>query len=377
MDECDLPQTSATGGSGSILGQANLRVLAVMTRVVTILAGLILAAVLAHGAAWWVIGNMMMAGIDQPGPGGETTRHGGLARGGWPLRAAVTVERPEIDRPAEALAPAMSLIAQRAEVEAPLWSPRDVTVALTCPCRIAFPDTPVVAPIEVEASSLVTSFRAELAGPPRQWHLEGAGLVVAQGAEPVRIGAARVSGRRAEDQAGAREAVTFAFESVILGSGAELPFGREMKTVSGEIAVFGTMPPGPDPEASLRAWRDDHGQIELRRLALAWGPLALSAGLTLALDRELQPMGAGTIRLANWRPALDAVAAAGLIDRQATAIARLALAAASRSPPGGGPPVVEVPLALEDRTLTAARIPIARLPEIRWPRASGLSLGSR
>lgn len=340
-----------------------------MTRVVTILAGLILAAVLAHGAAWWVIGNMMMAGIDQPGPAGETTRHAGLARGGWPLHAAVTVERPEIRRPAEALAPAMTLTAVQAVAEAPLWSPRDVRVALTCPCRIAFPDTPVVAPIEVEATSLVASFRVEPGAPPPEWHMEGAGLAVAQGAEPVRIGAARISGRRATEQAGAREAVTFALDSVMLGAGAAAPFGREVRTVSGELAMFGTVPPGPDPEANLRAWRDDRGQIELRRLALAWGPLALSAGLTLALDRELQPTGVGTIRLANWRAALDAVAAAGLIDRQSTAIASLALSAASRTPPGGGPPVVEVPLALEDRVLTASRIPIARVPEIRWPRA--------
>jgi hypothetical protein len=30
--------------------------------------------------------------------------------------------------------------------------------------------------------------------------------------------------------------------------------------------------------------------------------------------------------------------------------------------------MVELPVALEERTLTAAHIPIARLPEIAWPR---------
>jgi hypothetical protein len=46
---------------------------------------------------------------------------------------------------------------------------------------------------------------------------------------------------------------------------------------------------------------------------------------------------------------------------------RLALTAVSRPAPDGGS-MVELPVALEQRTLTAARIPIARLPEIAWPR---------
>ena len=35
-------------------------------------------------------------------------------------------------------------------------------------------------------------------------------------------------------------------------------------------------------------------------------------------------------------------------------------------PQPSGPPVVEVPLSLQDRTLSLGRIPLLRLPELVW-----------
>lgn len=347
-----------------------------MRRVATWIVGLLVALGAAHLAAWWLIGGMVLRGIEAGGPAGATLRHGGAARGGWPLQVAVTLARPVLSRPAVGFTPATTVEAVRAVASTPLVSPRDVTVLLSCPCRVAFPDTPRMAPATVEASSLVLAFRVEDGAAPREWHLAGERMTIVQGEDAVRLRGARLTGLRGDAATGPRQVIAVALEGVQLGAAAAVPFGREIRSAAGELAVFGEMPPAPDPETSLRAWRDDRGQIELRRLALAWGPLALSAGLTLALDRELQPMGAGTIRIANWRPALEAVASAGLIDRQATALVQLALTAVSRPAPGGGPPVVEVPVSLEDRILSAARFPIARLPEIRWSRGR-YPLGSR
>lgn len=344
-------------------------------RVVTWIAGLLMVAGLAHGAAWWLIGGMMVRGIEAGGPAGETLHHAGLARGGWPMRVAVTIERPVLSRPAVGFAPATTIEAVRAVAGAPLVSPRDVTVQLSCPCEVSFPEGSGLAPVKIEAAALVLTFRIEDDAPPGEWQLAGEEMAIGQGADLVRFRGARMTGQRG-DAAGPRQVVDVALEGVQLGAGAGVPFGREIRSASGELAVFGEMPPGPDPETSLRAWRDNRGQLQLRRLALAWGPLALSAGLTLALDRDLQPVGAGTIRVANWGPALDAAASAGLIDARAMALVRLALTAVSRPAPGGGPPVVEVPVTLEDRTLSAARFPIWRLPEIRWPRGT-YSLGRR
>lgn len=337
-----------------------------MRRVGMLAVALLVVAAAVHAGAWWLLGNAVVAAIDGVGPDGERVRHDGLARGGWPLRAGVTIARPELSRPAAGLMPALTFAAMRAEAGVQLAAPRAATVTFHCPCRLAFPGTQGAAPADIEAGALVLSFRVEPGAPPRRWQLDGETLTVVQAGETVEVASLRLAGER-DEAARARQTVAFALAGVRLGPAAEVPFGRVIRTATGEVVVSGAFPPGPDTEATLRAWRADDGRIELRGLAIAWGPLALSAGATLALDRALQPMGAGTIRVANWRPALDAVGSAGLLDRQALALVRLALTAVSRPAPGGGS-MVELPLALEERTLTAARIPVARLPEIAWPR---------
>lgn len=337
-----------------------------MRRIGMLLAALLVVAAAVHGGAWWLLGNAVVAAIDGVGPDGERVRHDGLVRGGWPLRAGVTIARPEFSRPAAGLVPALTLTAMQAEAGVRLASPREATATVQCPCRLAFPGTQGAAPADIDAGALVLSFRVEPGAPPRRWRLDGENLTIVQAGEAVEVASLRLAGER-EEAARARQSVAFALAGLRLGPAAEVPFGRLIRTATGELVVSGALPPGSDTEAALRAWRADDGRIELRGLALAWGPLALSAGATLALDRALQPMGAGTIRVANWRPALEAVGSAGLLDRQALALVRLALTAVSRPAPGGGS-MVELPLVLEERTLTAARIPVARLPEIAWPR---------
>ena len=57
--------------------------------------------------------------------------------------------------------------------------------------------------------------------------------------------------------------------------------------------VRGTIPNGRLPEA-LAAWRDAGGTIEVDNLRLRWGPIDAMASGTMALDEELQPIGAFT-----------------------------------------------------------------------------------
>jgi len=47
--------------------------------------------------------------------------------------------------------------------------------------------------------------------------------------------------------------------------------------------------------------------------------------------------------------------------------ANAVLALLERVPEGGGSPVVEVPLAIQDRTVTVGNIPLAKLPMVIWP----------
>ncbi|MBV1796246.1 DUF2125 domain-containing protein [Siccirubricoccus sp. G192] len=143
--------------------------------------------------------------------------------------------------------------------------------------------------------------------------------------------------------------------------------GPRLQSLALDLALTGPVPPGRGPTRKAKAWRDGGGTLGLRRLDLRWGQVAGTATATLTLDEDLQPMGAGTLRLAGGGEALEAAAAAGLLTPRAATTARTVLRLLSRVPAEGGPPQLDVPLTLEDRALTLARIPVARLPAWTWP----------
>jgi hypothetical protein len=120
-----------------------------------------------------------------------------------------------------------------------------------------------------------------------------------------------------------------------------------------------------------RAWRDGGGMLDLRSLDLRWGRISATAMATLTLDEDLQPTGAGTLRLAGGGEVLDAAASTGLLAPRTATTARTVLTLLSRTPPEGGPPQIEVPLTLEDGVLALARFPLLQLPRWTWPAPSG------
>ncbi|MCM0020179.1 MAG: DUF2125 domain-containing protein [Tagaea sp.] len=115
---------------------------------------------------------------------------------------------------------------------------------------------------------------------------------------------------------------------------------------------------------ALRAWRDAGGTLEASALALDWGPLRLAGEGTLALDERDRPLGAGTVRLAGWNEAIDALQAARALEPTPAAILKAALGFLGRVG-GGEPGTVRVPVAAQDGRLVVHRIPVANLPSLR------------
>ena len=134
-----------------------------------------------------------------------------------------------------------------------------------------------------------------------------------------------------------------------------------------EGVLNGPLPPGPGLAARATAWRDGGGSLELHRLAITWGPARVDATATLALDEDLQPMGAGTGKIAGYGAALDALAANAVLSRSAATAAKAVLSLLANPSAEGQPEEVEVPLALQFRTLSVRQVPLVRLPELDWP----------
>ena len=107
--------------------------------------------------------------------------------------------------------------------------------------------------------------------------------------------------------------------------------------------------------------------MQVQNLVLNWGPLSLTGSATLALDDQLQPMGAGTSRVTGYAATLDALASGGALTRSAATAAKAVLSLMAGSPDNGATDDVDVPLTLQYRTLSMRQVPLLRLPEVDWP----------
>ncbi len=121
----------------------------------------------------------------------------------------------------------------------------------------------------------------------------------------------------------------------------------------------------PTPGMTAAAWRDTGGTAAVRQFILDWGNLKIDASAALRLDDKLQPTGQGNACLTGTDEAVDALSASHIVAPRAAAAAKAILSLLARPRPQG-PPAVDVPWTVQDRTLQIGKFPIARLPEIIW-----------
>ena len=144
-----------------------------------------------------------------------------------------------------------------------------------------------------------------------------------------------------------------------------LPLGQQVTRVVLDASILGAIPPGP-LDAGLARWRDDGGTVEVRHIRLDWGPLSIQGDGTLALDAALQPLGAFSARAQGFFEAIYILRKQGQVDSQAANTARLVLGVMSRPSPGGGAPTIALPVSIQNRTVFAGPVAVARLNPIVW-----------
>ncbi|MBX6368308.1 MAG: DUF2125 domain-containing protein, partial [Rhodospirillales bacterium] len=132
------------------------------------------------------------------------------------------------------------------------------------------------------------------------------------------------------------------------------PFGTLVQHVELTAAVKGAIEGGPR-RAALARWRDDGGVVEVEALRLSWDRLAASAQGTLALDGQMQPIGALTATLRGWAEVLDALGANGTMKSGDVVVARLALGLLAK-PGSDGRSEITAPLTIQDSTLYIAKV---------------------
>ena len=148
-------------------------------------------------------------------------------------------------------------------------------------------------------------------------------------------------------------------------AGIFLPLGNRVDNLVLDASVLGAIPAGWLPE-SLAAWRDRGGTVEVPRMEFIYGPLIARAEGTLALDGDMQPIGAFTAKFQGFFEIVDALRKQGLIRSVDAITAKVVLGALARRPKDGGPASLNLAITLQNRKVFAGPVSLLKLPAIDW-----------
>lgn len=290
-------------------------------------------------------------------------------RGRWPFAATLTLPDLSLSGGDEEVPGGLTWHAKQLVIELSLLHPRVVVIKALGAQRLRLSILPDV-PYTVD--ELHADVPLQLGVPPHHLDIQAANLSADMPVE--RAGALTVAHldvrvQWAADDAPTEPPFTIAMRAadLVLPKVANWPLGSRVASISGDAALSGQVPRIDGLAQRAAAWRDAGGQLKAQRVAITWGSLNLSGNATIGLDRSLQPTGSGTARVVDPSETLSALVAHGMITRRAALAANAVLALLEHVPESGRSPVVEVPLAIQDRTVTVGNIPLAKLPLVVWP----------
>jgi len=144
-----------------------------------------------------------------------------------------------------------------------------------------------------------------------------------------------------------------------------LILGHDFSKIALEAQVLGSLPRSLEA-CPLLAWRDAGGTIEIERAEIIHGPLNLKANGTVALDSNLQPVGAFSTQIQGFFDIITVLRDRGMIKPRVALTARFVLGALSKRPPEGGRPRLDVALSIQNQKVFVGPLAIMKLPSIRW-----------
>jgi hypothetical protein len=142
------------------------------------------------------------------------------------------------------------------------------------------------------------------------------------------------------------------------------PFVNPVDEIAFGVEVKGAIPAAP-PRQAATAWRDSGGTLELDRLALRWGRIAITGSGTLALDRDLQPIGGFSGAVEGYEDLMAALVAAGRMRPGDARLARVALAMLAKVGPDGRPEIA-TSFTIQNGEMFLGPAKLGPAPKINW-----------
>ena len=153
--------------------------------------------------------------------------------------------------------------------------------------------------------------------------------------------------------------------SLQLPKSLHVPLGPRLQHLDAKGQLAGRLS-GDTLKGILSNWRDGGGRLNVTMLDMNYMPLRVAGDGTFALDSALQPVGVFFSRARGVMKTVDTLVDSGLIKSMESLATKLVLAALSKTPEGGGERYLELPLTLENRTLSAGPFKLLRFRPIRW-----------
>lgn len=319
----------------------------------------VVALLLASGAWWWFATDRARAAaevwIDGLRGRGWVVSGEPIRVSGWPFRARLRIDAPSVS------GPGFKWTAETIKA--------DVSLYTTKPPKLGavHPDL-VMTDLGREVSARKVDVRLVLTPGGRVGRAETSALepIVSAPGEPAakadRLDATvelpDVPPRTADEIGLTASAV---LRAVVFDGDMPEAFKGGPRTIDARIRVRG-VPPNAD-RAAIEAWTRDGGAIEIDRVAVDWGPSSIVIDGTAAFDKDLQPMGAGTITVRNANAALDAFAAR--LRPKAVAAARMAIDMLARTA-ASGENEVKLPITLQNHAVFLGPARVAKVPPLPW-----------
>jgi hypothetical protein len=353
-----------------------------MSRGRIVVAAIVLALILAGYGAWWLHAAARLR--DGVGQWAEARRADGYVLAledvtvqGFPLKLQVVAREFSIGREAPV---AWRWSGPRLAASAPPWVGRRVSVTAPGAHKVEY-DTPAgrrAIPFTAEKADATVRVGDDLriarvdvdlgtivAAVPDVGDVKAEQLLLALTAAPKSAPPPPATSPRAPE-VGRLAFITIGVE---LPPGAAPPsLGPRIARTDAEILLLGAIPTA-STRTAMAEWRDAGGTLEIDKLRMHWGEFQAETQGSVALDRDLQPVGALTVRMWGVGALIDALVAGGQMRAREGATARVVLRSLAKPsiPTQNIPPEIEVSLTVQDRRLYLGPIPLMPIPPIAWP----------
>lgn len=339
-------------------------------------AALIGLAVIVYSAIWWISADRLRDDLDGWAADmrgrGWTVSYDRVRIEGYPASLAAIVEAPSIGAP-EGIG-GWRWQGPRMAAKARPWKPGRIVLdgagihrfrsagADAEPIRVAMGDAfgLVLRLADARATKIVLKLADIEIGAPGRALPRRLGEAEATIHLPERPG--RVEEGRGPEPPG--PTIAASFRDIELDRGDSAADGRTIEEVALAAKLIGPLPRDTTAR-SLAVWRDGGGTIEIGELSLRWQEAKGKGSGTVALDRDLQPLAALTIRIDGYAGLVRSLVARGWLKRRDAGAIQLGLDLFARASTGQ-PGTVALPLTFQNRRVFLGPISVMRLPRIEW-----------